>query len=250
MIQRLQKFIAILLWWGLCGTFASGVFVVYVVATGLSWSDDLTGHVVPMSVPRSGFFPRQVFITATQDKVLSILSAHLVMLVCGLAGLGTLDLYEGCLRNPPAVLWKDFQSSQRISVSRAVLIGSIWIKVPTYLLLITFGGLAAFIYIKVSNSDWIKPIFRGLQDPTLGIAFIVFLLGVHVVLAIAPACLYWASSCRHWIAWSLRKVQDIDDLKREALRRGLISSERSWRRHLKHLAYAEAPKSRPSAPTD
>lgn len=102
----------------------------------------------------------------------------------------------------------------RLSITSAVVVGTIWVNVP--ILPLMFAPLAAFLYI--------APRYVNVNQPATGLIFtaMLALMLALVFLGFVIAWCWWAYMVPRWRVWAWQRVDDRRGLRASALRAGLI----------------------------
>ena len=96
----------------------------------------------------------------------------------------------------------------RLSVTSAVVVGTLWVNIP--ILPLMFAPLAAFLYIGR----------RYVSQPST--SFIVTAMPALLLLGFVIAWCWWALMVPRWRMWAWQRVDDLRGLRASAVRAGLI----------------------------
>ena len=107
----------------------------------------------------------------------------------------------------------------RMSIGRAVLVGTLWVTLPS--LLVLLAGFAA-VYV-LTNLTAVDPMVDAARDAVHAIV-----TAAGYAAAFVLGWLWWSFTVTKWRIWAIEHTGDWPGLEPAAIRAGIIWNERRW----------------------
>ncbi|HLY56150.1 MAG TPA: hypothetical protein VKS60_11370 [Stellaceae bacterium] len=108
---------------------------------------------------------------------------------------------------------------EHVSIGRAILIGALWVTLPSALLLLA-GFAAVYIWTNLTAVDPTVDIVRDVVHGIITVA--------GYAAAFALGWLWWSFTVTKWRIWAIERTGDWPGLERAAIRAGIIWNDRRW----------------------